>query len=90
MLLMTNITLQNDEYMEFFPGLEKGGKAELGISDQGSWNTALMMAQANCPHEGSFAGLLVIAMDTENDENHGVKEDIGPDYTGEEEHELEL
>jgi len=85
MLLKTNITLWNDEYMDFFPGVEKGGRAELGISDQGSWNAALMMAQAKRPNEGTFAGLLVVAIDAESDENHGVEEEIGPDYTGEEE-----
>jgi len=90
MLLKTNITLRNDEYMDFFPGVEKGGRAELGISDQGSWNGALMMAQANRPNEGTFAGLLVVAIDAESDENHGVEEEIGPDYTGKEEDEWEL
>jgi len=75
--------------MDFFPGVEKGGRAELGISDQGSWNAALMMAQANCPNEGTFAGLLVVAIDAESDENHGVEGEIGPDYTGEEEDERE-
>jgi len=36
MLLKMNFTLGNDEYMDFFPGMEKGGRVELGISDQGS------------------------------------------------------
>jgi len=89
MLLKTNITLRNDKYMNFFPGVEKGGTAELGISDQGSWNAALMMAQANRPNEDTFAGLLVVAIDAESNENHGVDEEIGPDYTGEEEDERE-
>jgi len=89
MLLKMNITLRNDEYMDFFPGVEKGGRAELGISDQGSWNAALMMAQANHPKESTFAGLLVVAIDAESDVNHVVEEEIGPDYTGEEEDEQE-
>jgi len=89
MLLKTNITLRNDEYMDFFPGVKKGGRRELGISDQGSWNSALMMAQANRTNEGTFACLLVVAIDAESDENHGVEEEIGPDYTGEEEDERE-
>jgi len=89
MLLKTNITLRNDDYMDFFPGVEKGERGELGISDQGSWNAALMMAQANCPNEGTFAGLLVVAIDAESDENHGVEEEIRPDYTSEEEDEPE-
>ena len=62
---------------------------ELGISDQGSLNAALMMAQANHPNKGTFAGLLVVVIDAESDENHGVEEEIGPDYTGEEEDEWE-
>jgi len=75
--------------MDFFPGVGKGGRAELGISDQGSWNAALMMAQGNRPNEGTFAGLLVVAIDAESDENHWVQEEVGPDYTGEEEDERE-
>jgi len=75
--------------MDFFPGVEKGGRAELGISDQGSWNAALMMAQANGPHQGTFAGLLVVSIDAESDENHGVEEESRPDDTGEEEDERE-
>ena len=89
MLLKTNITLRNDEYMDFFPGLEKGERAELSISDQGSWNAALMLGQAKRPLEGTFAGLLVVAIDAESDENHGVEEEMGPDYTSEEEDERE-
>jgi len=89
MVLKTNITLRNDEYKDFFPGVEKGGRAELGILDQGSWNVALMMVQGNRPKEGTFAGLLVVAIDAESDENHGVEEEIWPDYTGEEEDERE-
>jgi len=41
--------------------------------------------QANHPNEGTFAGLLVVAIDAESDQNHGVEEEIGPDYTSEEE-----
>jgi len=89
MLHKTNITLWNDEYIDFFPSVEKGGRAELGISDKGSWNPALMMAQANRPNEGIFDGLLVVAIDAESHENHGVEEEIGPDYTGKEEDERE-
>ena len=86
MLLKPNITLPNDKYMDFFPSVEKGGRVELGISHQGSWNAALMMAQANRPNEGImiFAGLLVVAIYAESDENHGVEEEIGADCTGEE------
>jgi len=73
MLLRTNITLRNDEYMDLFPGVEQGGRAELGISDQGSWNAAIMMAQANRPNERTSGGLLVVAIDAESDENHGVE-----------------
>jgi len=62
----------------------------VGISDQASWNAILMIAQANRPNEGSFAGLLVVTTEAESDENHGVEEEIGPDYTAEEEHEAEL
>jgi len=83
MILKTNITLQDDEYMDFFPGGEKGEGAELGILDQVSWNVTLMMAQANRPNGGTFAGLLVVAIDAESDGNHGVEEEIDPDYTGE-------
>ena len=62
---------------------------ELGISDQGSWNSALMMAQDNRPNADSFVGLLVVAMAAESDQNHGVSEEIMPDHTGEDEDERE-
>ena len=62
---------------------------ELGISDQGSWNSALMMAQGNGPNTDFFVGLLVVAMAAESDQNHGVSEEIMPDYTGEDEDERE-
>ena len=88
-LLKTTITLRNDEYLDIFPGVEQGGKVELGISDQGSWNSALMMAQGNRPNADSFVGLLVVAMAAESDQNHGVSEEIMPDYTGEDEDERE-
>jgi len=85
-----NITLRNDEYMDFFPGVNKGGRTELGISDQGSWNAALMMAQVYRPNEGPIGGPLVVAIDAESDENHGVEEEIGLDYTCEQEDWQEL
>ena len=59
MLLKTKITLWNDEYMDFFPGVEKGRRVEVGISGQGSWNAALMMAPANRPNEGIFISIMV-------------------------------
>jgi len=43
-----------------------------------------MMAQANRPNEGIFAGLMVVVINPESEENHGVEEEMGPDYTGEE------
>jgi len=48
------------------------------------------MAQANRPNQGPFPGFLVVAIDAERDENHGVEEEIGPDCTGEEENKQEL
>ena len=69
--------------------MEQGGKVELGISDQGSWNSAFMKAQGNRPNADSFVGLLVVAMAAESDQNHGVSEEIMPDYTGEDEDEWE-
>ena len=63
---------------------------ELGISDQGSWNSALMMAQGNPPNVNSFVGLLVVAMAAENDQNHRVSEELMPDYTGEDEDDQKL
>jgi len=41
-----------------------------------------MIAQVNRPNEDTFASLLVVVIDAECDENHGVEEEIGPDYTG--------
>jgi len=84
MLVKTNITLRNDEYIDFFPRVEKAGRAEQGILDEGSWNAALMMAQANRHNEGLFAGHLVVAINPASDDNHGVEEEVGPDYTREE------
>ena len=34
-LLKTTITLRNDKCLDIFPGVDQGGKVELGISDQG-------------------------------------------------------
>jgi hypothetical protein len=90
MLLKTTITVRNDEYLDLLPGTEQGGRVEMIISDQGSWNAALMMAQGNRPNEGSYAGLLVVAVAATEDSEHGVEEEIGPDYTGEDEDEREL
>ena len=88
-MLKTTITVRNDEYMDLLPGTEQGGKVEMIISDQGSWNAALMMAQGNRPKEDSYAGLLVVAIAAREDGEHGVEEEIGPDYTGEDEDERE-
>ena len=52
--------------------MEQGGRVELGISDQGSWNSALMMAQGNRPNAGSFVGLLVVGIAAKSDQNQGV------------------
>ena len=82
MLLKTNITLRNDEYLDIFPDVQEGGRVERGISDQGSWNSALMMAQGNRPNAGSFVGHLVVGIAAESDQNQGVSEEIMPDYTG--------
>ena len=71
--------------MDIFPGVEQGGKVKLGISDQGSWNSALMMAQDNRPNAHSFVGLLGIVMAAESVQNHGVSQEIMPEYTGEDE-----
>ena len=60
------------------------------ISDQGSWNAALMMAQGNRPNEGSYAGLLVVAVAATEDSEHGVEAEIGPDHTSEDKDEQEL
>ena len=89
MLLKTTITLRNDEYLDIFPDVEQSGRVELGISDQGSWNSALMMAQGNRPKAGSFVGLLVVDIAAESDQNHEVSEEIMPDYTGEDQDERE-
>ena len=89
MLIKTTITRRNDEYMDIFPDVKQGGRVELGISDQGSWNSALMMAQGNRPNAGSFVGLLVVGIAAESDQNHGVSEEIMRDYTGEDEDEPE-
>ena len=89
MLLKTTITLQNDEYLDIFPDVEQGGRVELGILDKGSWNSALMMPQGNRPNAGSFVGLLVVGIAAERDQNHGISEEIMPDYTGEDEDERE-
>ena len=75
-LLKTTITLRNDEYLDIFPSVEQGGRVELGISDQGSWNSALMTAQGNRPNADSFVGLLVVAIAAESDQNHRVSEEI--------------
>ena len=85
MLLKTTITLRNDKYLDIFLSVEQGGRVELGIPDQGSWNSALMMAQGNPPNADSFFGLLVVAIAAESDQNHGVSEEIMPDYTGKDE-----
>jgi len=45
--------------------------------------------QANRSNEDTFAGLLVVAIDAESDDNHGVEEEIGTDLTGEEKDERE-
>ena len=89
MLLKTTITLRNDQYLDIFPGVEQGGRVELGILDQASWNSALMMAEGNHPNMDSFVRLLVMAIAAESDQNHGVSEEIMPDYTGEYEEERE-
>ena len=90
MLLKTTITVRNDEYLDLLPDTELDGRVEMTISDQGSWNAALMMAQGNRPDEGSCAGLLVVAVAATEDSEHGVEEEIGPDHTSEDEDEQEL
>ena len=62
---------------------------ELGISDEGSWNSAVMMAQGNRLNAGFFVGLLVVGISAESDQNQGVSEGIMLDYTAENEDELE-
>ena len=89
MLLKTNIPLRNDEYLDIFPDVEEGGRVERGISDQGSWNSALIMAQGNRPNAGSFVGHLVVGIAAESDQDQGVSEEIMPYYTGENEDERE-
>ena len=89
MLLKTTITVRNDEYLDLLPNTELGGSVERIISDQGSWNVALMMAQGNRPNEGSYTGLLVVAVAATEDSEHGVEEEIGPDHTSEDEDEQE-
>ena len=89
MLLKTTITVRNDEYLDLLPDTELDGRVEMIISDQGSWNAALMMAQGNRPNEGSYAGLLVVAVAATEDSEHGVEEEIGPDHTSEDEDEQE-
>ncbi|CUS07052.1 unnamed protein product [Tuber aestivum] len=49
-----------------------------------------MAAQGNRPNQSSFAGLLVVAIPAVEDLDHFVQEEIGPDYTGEDEDEREL
>ena len=83
------IILQNDEYLDIFPDVEQGRRVEMGISNQGSWDSALMMAQDNRPNAGSFVGLLVVGIAAECDQNHRISEEIMPDYTGEDEDERE-
>ena len=61
----------------------------MGILNQGSWDSALMMAQGNRPKAGSYVSLLVVGIAAEYDQNHGVSEEIMPDYTGEDENERE-
>ena len=90
MLLKTTITLRNNEYFDIFPDMGQGGSVELGISDQGSWNSALMMAQGYRLNVGFFVGLLVLGISAKSDQNQGDSEEIMPDYTGEDEDELEL
>ena len=89
MLLKTTITVRNNEYLDLLPDTELGGRVEMIISDQGSWNAALMMAQGNRPNEGSYTGLLVVAVAATEDSEHGVEEEIGPDHTSEDEDEQE-
>ena len=89
MLLKTTTILRDDEYLDIFADIEQGGRVELGISYQGSWNSALMMVQGNHPNAGSFVGLLVAGIAAESDPNHGVSEEIMADYTGEDEDEGE-
>ena len=86
-LLKTTINLGNHEYLDIFPSIEQGGKVNLDISDQGSWNSALMMAQRNRPNTDFFDGLLVVAIAAESDQNHGVSEEILSDYTGQDQDE---
>ncbi|KAG0125069.1 hypothetical protein HOY82DRAFT_617162 [Tuber indicum] len=44
----------------------------------------------NHPNEGSFVGLMVVAVAAEGDMDHRVEDEIGTDYTGEDEDEEEL
>jgi len=84
MMLKTNIIIRNDEYLDLF-AVAQGDRVERVISDQGSWDAAVMMAQGNRPNEDAFAGLFVEAISARADYNHLVEEEIGPDYTGEDE-----
>ncbi|KAG0133819.1 hypothetical protein HOY82DRAFT_603468 [Tuber indicum] len=89
MVLRTNITLRNEEYLVIFP-VEQGGRVQFFILDQGSWNVALMMAQGKRPNEGSFVCLMVVAIAAQGDMDHGAEDEIRPDYPGEDEDEEEL
>ncbi|KAG0632751.1 P-loop containing nucleoside triphosphate hydrolase protein [Tuber brumale] len=88
MMLKTNITIWNDEYLDLF-GVEQGDMIERVISDQGSWNVAVMAAQGNCRNQSFFAGLLVVAIPTVEDLDHFVEEEIGLDYTSKDDDERE-
>ena len=83
-ILKTNFVIRNEEFREIFR-VPLGSTVERVISDQGSWNAAVMASQANRLNDGSYAGLLVLATDVIGGGDHLPSERIAPDYTGEDE-----
>ncbi|KAG0640187.1 hypothetical protein HOY80DRAFT_1042628 [Tuber brumale] len=79
---LANITLRNEEYQDHF-GVEQVDSVERVISDQGSWNAAVMATQGNCPTQSSFAGLSVVAIHADADDWQPGRDNSEPQDKGE-------